>query len=528
MERIFKILSIYFLSRMWYILNEKIEARKETEMKNKTKMQKLHIAIIIIGTIFISLSAFHSNIWFDEAYSVGMAERTITEIWNIGGHDVHPVLYYWMLRIVSLIGTAWGATSIAVKIVIYRIFSIIPIALLGVLGYTHIKKDFGEKTGMIFSFLTFFLPESAIYANEIRMYSWAILAVTILAIYAYRLRLPENSNRKNWLIFFAASISSIFLHYYGLMAAGLINVVLLVYLIKNKRGKDIIAISSFGLIQLIAYIPWLIYFVSQLKSISGGFWITFTFPDSLYELVAGQFIGNLNYKRELFIVTTCLYIYLIIKLCRYKGEKKPAILSIGLYLAVIFAAMIMTKILHTEILYYRYLFVITGLLIFAISYILSKEENNKIIWAICAIIAVLGTMNNVEMIKDAYGENNFKQYEYLQENIQEGDQIIYKEIGHGSTMAIYFTENQQYFYNPDNWNVEEAYKALGEHMKIYTSAEDVRSLEGRIWIVDKPDESLYNELFNNEQYKLISKEEFWTEYHDYAMKMILVEKVNNQ
>ena len=164
-------------------------------MKNKTKLQKLHIAIIVIGIIFISLSAFHSNIWFDESYSVAMAERTLSEIWTIGGHDVHPVLYYWMLRIISLIASAWGITSIAGKIVIYRIFSIIPIAILGALGYTHIKKDLGEKAGILFSFLAFFLPESAIYANEIRMYSWAILAVTILAIYAYRLRLSENSNR---------------------------------------------------------------------------------------------------------------------------------------------------------------------------------------------------------------------------------------------------------------------------------------------------------------------------------------------
>lgn len=496
-------------------------------MKNKTKMQKLHIGIIIIGTIFVLLSAFHSNIWFDEAYSVGMAEKTITEIWNIGGHDVHPVLYYWMLRIVGLVASAWGATNISVKIIIYRIFSAIPISLLGVLGYTHIKKDFGEKVGMIFSFLVFFLPESIFYAKEIRMYSWAILVVTILAIYAYRLRIPENSNRKNWLIYFLASISSIFLHYYGLMAAGLINVVLLIYLIKNKRGKDILAICLFGMIQLIAYIPWLIYFVSQLKSIQGGFWIKYTFPESLYELVAGQFIGNLRYKKEIFIATTIFYIYLIIKLLRSKENKLPAILSIGLYLAVILAAIIMTKILHTEILYYRYLFVITGLLILAISYILGKTEKNKAIWTICAIIAIIGTLNNIEMIKDAYGKNNFKQYEYLEKNIQEGDQIIYDEIGHGSTIAIHFTKNQQYFYNPDKWNVKEAYKALGEHMQIYTTQEEVETLEGRIWIIDKIDESLYNKIFNNEQYKVLCKEEFWTEYHDYSMKMILVEKVNN-
>lgn len=496
-------------------------------MKSKTKKEKLHIAIIIIGIIFILLSAFHSNIWFDEAYSVGMAERTIGEIWNIGGHDVHPVLYYWMLRLVSLIANAWGITGVAGKIIIYRLFSVVPIAILGVLGYTHIKKDFGEKTGMIFSFLVFFLPECALYANEIRMYSWAILTVTILAIYAYRLRLPENSNRKNWLIFFLSSISSIFLHYYGLMAAGIINIILLIYLIKNKRGKDIIAICVFGAIQLISYIPWFICLARQLNHVSKGFWITFTFPDSLYEIVGGQFIGNLTYKKEIFIVTMILYIYLTIKLFRQKESKKPVILALGIYLAVIIAAIGMTKLLHTQILYYRYLFVITGLLIFAISYILSKEKNNKIIWTICTVICIIATMNNIKMIKDGYSKNNFKQYEYLEQNIQQGDAIIYREIGHGSTIAVYFTENKQYFYNPENWNVEEAYKALGSHMTTCINSDFIQDLEGRIWIIDKTDKSLYNELFNNEQYKLISEKEFMTAYHEYSMNMILVEKISN-
>ena len=55
----------------------------------------------------------------------------------------------------------------------------------------------------------------------------------------------------------------------------------------------------------------------------------------------------------------------------------------------------------------------------------------------------------------------------------------------------------------------------------------IQDLEGRIWIIDKTDKSLYNELFNNEQYKLISEKEFWTAYHEYSMNMILVEKTSN-
>ena len=66
---------------------------------------------------------------------------------------------------------------------------------------------------------------------------------TVLAIYAYRL--TKEDNTKNWLIFGIASLMSIYLHYYGLMAAGIINVILLVYLIIKKRKKVIIINTIF-------------------------------------------------------------------------------------------------------------------------------------------------------------------------------------------------------------------------------------------------------------------------------------------
>lgn len=50
----------------------------------KDKITLIHIIVIIIGIIFISLSTFHSNIWFDEAYSVSISGHDFGEIWTIG------------------------------------------------------------------------------------------------------------------------------------------------------------------------------------------------------------------------------------------------------------------------------------------------------------------------------------------------------------------------------------------------------------------------------------------------------------
>ena len=495
------------------------------KIKEKIKsitLKQWHIAVIVIGIIFVLLGAFHSNLWFDESYSVGLARHTFGEIWSIGGHDVHPILYYWMLRIVYLMT---GGTIMA-----YRIFSVIPIAIMIILGYTHIRKDFGEKTGFIFSFLSAFLPEMAQYAIEIRMYSWAILAVTILALYAYRL--TKEDNTKNWIIFGLSSLASIYLHYYGLMAAGLINVFLLIYLIVKKRKKGIIFIISFGILQSLAYLPWLVNFATQLSNVSSGYWIGFSFPKTPMELLSSQLAGYVKTSDYTgLIVPTVLalelYAYMIYKTYKYvkaKEDLNSFKWSVIVYFAVILAAIVITALMKTSILYYRYLFVITGLYIFAVSFILGKEENKIEIVAILSVIAILGVYNNIVMMKDNYDYSNQEPIKYLNENVKEGDTIVYADFGGGSVVAVQFADNQVYFYNADNWGVEEAYKAFGPNYEVKVTKDFIDNCSNRVWFVDNIYNSVADEIFEGKGYNKVSEKDFSTKYHDYSYKIVLLEK----
>ena len=495
------------------------------KIKEKIKsitQKQWHIAVIVIGIIFVSLGAFHSNLWFDESYSVGLARHTFGEIWSIGGHDVHPILYYWMLRIVYLMT---GGTIMA-----YRIFSVIPIAIMIILGYTHIRKDFGEKTGFIFSFLSAFLPEMAQYAIEIRMYSWAILAVTILALYAYRL--TKEDNTKNWIIFGLSSLASIYLHYYGLMAAGLINVFLLIYLIVKRRKKGIIFIISFGILQGLAYLPWLVNFATQLSNVSSGYWIGFSFPKTPMELLSSQLAGYVKTSdyTGLLVPTVLaleLYAYMIYKTYKYAKAKEDLNSfkwSVIVYFAVILAAIIITALMKTSILYYRYLFVITGLYIFAVSFILGKEENKIEIVAILSVIAILGVYNNIVMMKDNYDYSNQEPIKYLNENVKEGDTIVYADFGGGSVVAVQFADNQVYFYNADNWGVEEAYKAFGPNYEVKVTKDFIDNCSNRVWFVDNIYNSVADEIFEGKGYNKVSEKDFSTKYHDYSYKIVLLEK----
>lgn len=504
---------------------------KQLKKINK-KSKYIHIGIIILGIIFISLSAFHENIWFDESYSVAIAKHSFSEIWNITGNDVHPPLYYWVLHIVWMI---FGNNIIA-----FRVFSVLAIGILGILGYTHIRKDFGERVGILFSFLTYFLPMMCTYSQEIRMYSWSCLIVTLMAIYAYRIykNVKEKNEfklqNKNLILFGIFSISVCYIHYYALATAGIINLFLLIYLIKNRKenSKLLRNFIVLAVIQILLYIPWLWYLKGQVAHVESGFWIALQFS-TLIEVPTFQFRRQLdsdfafNLQTIIALIASIgMYIYTLYRIYRAKKQKEeilPGILAISVYLLVIIAVLIIS--IFTPILYARYLIVITGLYIFGLAFFMSKEKRKWLTYVICAVIFILGCMSNITNIMINYDESNMKQIEYLKENIESDDILIYSNIGNGGVIAAFFPDSKQYFYNGGYWDVEEAYKAYGPGMEIIYNYEDIlKDYHGRIWLIDSGDCGLYN-AFPKEGIKtLIEPTEFDTKYQNYVYNIILLEK----
>lgn len=494
-------------------------------MKNK----KIHIAIIILGIIFIFLSAFHADIWFDESYSVAIAKHNFVDIWNITGNDVHPAFYYWMLHIVYLI---FGNNAI-----IFRLFSVLAVAILGILGYTHVRKDFGEKTGVLFSFLAYFLPVMCTYSQEIRMYSWSCLFVTLMAIYAYRFYQSTKNNKedknKNLIIFGIFSIICCYIHYYALVTAALVNLLLLIFVIKNRK-QDNKTLKNFLIlagVQIILYIPWLIYLWGQIVHVGGGFWIVVGPVNTTVEVLSFQFrrqldtIFEFNFQTILALVmSVCMYIYLIYKAITTKKEdNQPGYLSAGVYIGVILIMLLVSII--SPILFSRYLFVMTGLYVFALAFFMAKEKRKWVTILICTIILILGTISNVTNIMINYDESNMKQIEYIRENIQKDDIIVYSNIGNGGVIAAFFPENKQYFYNGQHWDIEEAYKSYGPGMEtIYDYNEILKEYHGRIWLIDSEYMGLYEEFPKEGISVLQGPERFDTKYQNYIYNIMLLEK----
>lgn len=487
----------------------------------KINLKYYHIALILVGTIFIFLSIFHSNMWFDESYSVAISRHSFSEIWNITAHDVHPAFYYFCLHVLNLF---FGS-----NLIVYRIFSATTIALLGILGYTHIRKDFGAKTGILFSFLALFLPVASQYAGEIRMYSLGMLLGTIMAIYAYRIY-QGKIGKMTYFFFGISSLLVAYTHYYGLMLAGIVNLLLFLYLCihRKERKKDLLTFIVTAILQVLGYLPWLIRFLTQLKGVSGGFWISLSFPGTIYDILTVQYKGNLSFSP--IILCTLFYAYLVFLVSTIKKEeRKPGILGFVIYILMIVLPLLFSLCMTSVILLNRYLLVATGLLIFVIAFFMAKDTKTWRVLTICTIIMVMAIFSNISIIKENYAASNSDWLSYMKNQIQDDDIIVYCNAINGAVVTTnlsnYF-DNQCYFYDKEHWNVEEAYKSYSPYMKIEDTLEEILdNYHGRIWLIESENtHSLQDEIEEKYEITKLDSKQFRAPYRNYTYTIELIEK----
>ena len=498
-----------------------------------------HAVLLVVGALFLLVGAFHGNVWFDESYSVGIANHSFAEIWRIGSGDVHPVLFYWALHVLNLV---FGQ-----NVLVYRLFAIVGAVSLATLGYTHLRRDFGWRAGVLFSFFALFTPYVATMSVEIRMYSWATFAVMLCAIYAWRIFYSQRKGRVTplhyWIVFFAASLASAYLHYYGVLAAFTINALLLAYLLVTalrKRGGAVVgkamvdagacvpargrwrAVALFfvgAVVQIALYAPWLMVLMTQVGVVSETYWANIVFPTTYIELATypimtsqvsfasrgaygpvPQVVLEVLWAATLFMVAAyvlyggwravcCLRLRkerrdnkqaldveraaclvegqgtlhgaaptsLLYRFGRWLASDKvlPVLCAGGVYLGAGAIAFVLSDMMGSNILYYRYLFVSIGPLLLATALLLAQVPSRVLVGGVCTLVLAVSLLNQVLLVRDNYAPENRVPLEQFAEIASEIDKSISSDIGIQGVMAVtYPTIPQTYMdWQKGNWGL---------------------------------------------------------------------------
>lgn len=555
-----------------------------------------HLVVLALGSAFVLMGAFHGYIWFDESYSVAIANHSFSEIWRIGSGDVHPVLFYWALHALNLV---FGQNILA-----YRLFTVLGSVALASLGYTHVRRDFGWKPGVLFTAFVLFIPYTAIMATEIRMYSWATFSVMLCALTAWRIacalrepasegfaaevqkraqgkRLLAGAPLSWWVVFAVSSLASAYLHYFGAMSAFMVNLLLLIFCINRaarRRGAAALGVLvASAAIQVALYVPWLLVLVRQMGVVSNTYWANMVFPVTYIEFATypvrtsfvhfalersygavPQMAGRVLLAATL--VWLCAWaIWSLVRLVKphvLAGERAeggsraatgkaagredfrgraavgsadevslrsanapdeggelpvnfapepespraqrdslsrrfalwasrdsvaPVLCALAIYLGVFAISFSASILMDSLIVYYRYLGVAIGPLLFAAVMLLSRIRSRVLVGAACAILLSVSALNMTLLVGDFYSSDNQEALDEVRQTVdrvtQENDGkvplVVSSDIGYISLTTLAYPDVPQTYmdWQKGNWNL--AYEAYSPTLTCKNSWEEI-------------------------------------------------------
>lgn len=156
-----------------------IQSRLNGNLTNSCKWEVIFFySCCTLSAVVIFIEAFESfsyDIWVDEAFSLRMIEHSWFEIVQLTAMDVHPPLYYFILKLG--VGITHNISGIPI-IVCAKLVSVMPILILWIMNVLYIRPRYGKCVAGMFSLCITAAPNLTAYSVDIRMYGWGLLFVT--------------------------------------------------------------------------------------------------------------------------------------------------------------------------------------------------------------------------------------------------------------------------------------------------------------------------------------------------------------
>ena len=350
----------------------------------------LSLLLILGSAVMYAVFSFDQLVWADEAYTFAMLRHSFCEIWTITAADVHPPLYYFLLKLLS---APFGYSLFAV-----RFFSALPCVLILVTAAFQLPKLFGKWTAALFLLLYLLYPYTMTYAAETRMYSLAELFVFLNALFAYRCWLWNLG--RDWAGFALSGVCAAYTHYFSLVSAGVIYlIVLLAAVVKKRQLLKPWLLASVATILM--YLPWLGCFLTQLAyKIENPYWIEPITLGTVVGYVRSILSANGVVLFSLFAGAAFLAALLSMLAARDRGNIQVCLLALSVPLSTA-AVGLAASILVRPVFVVRYLLPSLPLAVFALAGMLSRMKEEPLFAAVITVVLMGGISNAAYTAKHA-------------------------------------------------------------------------------------------------------------------------------
>ncbi|MFZ2560413.1 MAG: glycosyltransferase family 39 protein [Candidatus Nanoperiomorbaceae bacterium] len=290
-------------------------------------------AVVVIFVILCATQISRWSMWFDESFTHYLIRFNMFDITRYTMLDVHPPLFYWMLKLWSLM---FGTSDVAL-----RSMSVFFGVVVIVLGFLLARRLFGKKVGYLSLPLLGLSPMLLRYSIETRMYT--MVAMIALAQILVLIKARADGRRRWWIAYGVLVAAGMWTHYYTALVV-LAQWAWLFVVSHKKLGEmfgfargqkitwrgfwqQIFRVKTGNFLQalfvaVVLFAPWLLMMVKQLTTVvSGGFWASPVGLGTLPDLLATTFLYQLSstttgWLAAGLIVLIVGVIYLFVKLWR--------------------------------------------------------------------------------------------------------------------------------------------------------------------------------------------------------------------
>lgn len=226
---------------------------------SQLKSKVLITAVFVLSILASSFTLYSQSLRLDESQSIWVAIKSVPEILNFIGHDVHVPLYFLILHFwMQILGT---------DVIVTRSLSLIFFIISLFAVYKLVNEVSSQKIAIITVCLFALSPFIVWYASEIRMYTLFVLISTLQNLFFVKFFNSDSKQGKFWL--FITMLLGIFTHYFFVFQI-ITQAAFLVLRYLKAHHKQSLArlivskklIVKFGLITagvLLFFLPWVIY-----------------------------------------------------------------------------------------------------------------------------------------------------------------------------------------------------------------------------------------------------------------------------
>ncbi|MDO4303609.1 MAG: glycosyltransferase family 39 protein [Bacillota bacterium] len=420
------------------------------------------IILLAAGVVMLGVSVFlcfSRDIWYDELFTMGLAGQPLGELISITARDVHPPLYYMIVRLFLLTGEAlFGSID---QVVAAKLVSVLPFLLCLVYSITKVKKHFGMLSAGLFSFLLLTMPQMAGYTVEVRMYGYAVLFILAGMLHAYELTDENTVGKKkvcSWAAVTLYALAACYTHYFACVAACMIYVYLLTDAVRRHKVRKMIRpFLVSGVICAAGYLPWLLMVVTaQVAAVKDNYWIMPLSVRTLggcvkflfYPAVGNEMLGSMA-AVLLFVLYGIAFIFFCVHSFKKEQQKEgqAAMFCIGCVgvLAGIVVFGFATSILIRPIFVYRYMLPAMGVFWLTFAIVISKIEWKR---PVCILGLIVLAAVGIRNYRSFYGEEMWKRVQ------MEQTEAALSQIGQEDLIVCNFDQTQavvSYYLSNDSY-----------------------------------------------------------------------------